>query len=289
MEPIPSSIYIFWQQQKKAASKKHKHQIRLHPMMVRWCLHLKFISSSAYDASRSSGVIILPSERTLRDYNNWMPAKPGFTADVDRQLIKESKIDEIPEYKKYVCLTFDEVKVKEGLVYNKESMDIVGFVDVGDRSEHLQAYERACNEEAQQKPQIATHILMFMVRGLFSGLCFPYTQFPCASLSADQLYPLVWECVSHLEMIGFKVLAMTADGASCNRKFMSMLQESGAKMSAGSDGIVYKVDNIYAPDNRPIFLFSDVPHLIKTTRNCWSNSFAHRKSRKLWVSNAVIM
>ena len=122
-----------------------------------------------------------------------------------------------------------------------------------------------------------------------SGLCFPYAQFLCSSLSGDQLYPLVWDCVSHLEMIGFKVLAMTADGASCNRKFMSMLQQSGAKKSASSDGIVYQIDNIYAPDNRPIFLFSDVPHLIKTTRNCWSNSFAHRNSRKLWVSDSFIV
>ena len=52
-----------------------------------------------------------------------MPAKPGFTPDVDRQLMKEAKIDEIPEYKKYV---FD--KVKEGLVYNKESMGLSTLV-----------------------------------------------------------------------------------------------------------------------------------------------------------------
>ena len=31
-----------------------------------------------------------------------MPAKPGFTPNVDRQLMKEAKIDEITEYKKYV-------------------------------------------------------------------------------------------------------------------------------------------------------------------------------------------
>ena len=187
--------YIFWDQQKEAASQKQRCQIRWHPMMIRWCLHLKFISSSAYDALRSSGIVILPSERTLRDYSNWMPAKSGFTSDVDRQLMKEAKINEIPEYKKYVCLTFDEVKVKEGLIYNKESMEIIGFVNVGDISEHLHEYERCCTEEiSQQKPQIATHILMFMVRGLFSGLCFPYAQFPCASLSGDQLYLLVWDC-----------------------------------------------------------------------------------------------
>jgi hypothetical protein len=91
--------YIFWDQQKQAASQKRRCQIRWHPMMIRWCLHLKFISSSAYDALRSSGIVILPSERTLRDYSNWMPAKPGFSADVDGQLMKEAKITEIPEYK----------------------------------------------------------------------------------------------------------------------------------------------------------------------------------------------
>ena len=34
--------------------------------------------------------------------------------------------------KKYVCLKFEEVKVKERLVYNKDSMEIIGFVDIGD-------------------------------------------------------------------------------------------------------------------------------------------------------------
>ena len=80
-----------------------------------------------------------------------------------------------------------------------------------------------------------------MVSGLFSGLCSPYAQFPCTSLSGDQLYPLVWECPRHLEMIGFKVLTMTADGTSCNLKFMRMLQESGAKNGVQPDGIVNKV------------------------------------------------
>ena len=59
--------YIFWQQQKEAASQKQRCQIRWHPMIICWCLQLKFMSSSGYDAFRSSGIVILPSERTLRD------------------------------------------------------------------------------------------------------------------------------------------------------------------------------------------------------------------------------
>ena len=70
----------FWQKQEAAASQKQRCQIRWHPMIICWCLHLQFMSSSAYDAFRSSRIVILPSECTVRD--NRMPAKPGFTPDV---------------------------------------------------------------------------------------------------------------------------------------------------------------------------------------------------------------
>ena len=191
------------------------------------------------------------------------------------------------EYQKYVGLILDEVKVKEGLVYNKESMEIIGIVDVGDLSKQLKLYEMRCTQE-EFKPQVATHILMFMVRGLFSSLCFPYAQFPCSSLTGDQLYPITitYECISHLEMLGFKVLTMTCDGVSCNRRLISMLQPSKTKENADE---LFKIDNIFASESRPIFIFSDVPHLIKTTRNCWANSFAHKRSRKLWVRNQSVM
>ncbi len=113
-----------------------------------------------------------------------------------------------------------------------------------------------------------------MVRGLFS---FPYVQFPCSSLSTYTLYALVWECVAHLETIGFKVLALTADGASCNRKFFKMHKSKSTPSP-------HKTVNLYAGEDRPIFFFSDPPHLMKTVRNCWANSYGHSYTRKLWVS-----
>ena len=105
---------------------------------------------------------------------------------------------------------------------------------------------------------------------------FPYAQFPCAAASADVLHPVVWHCIEHLEMIGLKVLALVCDGASSNRKLYKMHRD-------GTEELTYKVKNIYAEEDRPIFLVSDVPHLMKTTRNCWANSYAHSESRKLWV------
>ena len=75
---------------------------------------------------------MLPSERTLRDYTHFIKAKAGFQAEVDRQLSQETKINTIPNCQKFVCLVFDEVKIKEDLVYDKHSGELVGFVNVGD-------------------------------------------------------------------------------------------------------------------------------------------------------------
>ena len=64
--PPDSFAKIFWEQQKESLQ-KHPKQMRWHPMMIKWCIHLRMLSSSCYNSFRSSGVVRLPSERTLRD------------------------------------------------------------------------------------------------------------------------------------------------------------------------------------------------------------------------------
>lgn len=98
---------------------------------------------------------------------------------------------------------------------------------------------------------------MFMVRGLFIDLKFPYAQFATQSLTADLLFPLAWEAVQNLEAADFKVIAFVCDGASQNRKFFRM-------HSSNSKETVYETKNPYAGEPRPIYFFSDAPHLIKT-------------------------
>ena len=60
-----------------------------------------------------------------------------------------------------------------------------------------------------------------MVRGIFR-LSFPYAHFATCGITGDLLYPIVWEAIRRLEACGFKVLCITADGASPNRKFYWM-------------------------------------------------------------------
>ena len=273
--PENSFKRIFWDQHLQAVKAKDRRQIRWHPAIVKWCLHLKFISSGAYHALRQSGIIILPSERTLRDYTHWMPAKVGFMPEVDAQLVKEASISE--EKDRYCVLCWDEVKIKENLVFDKHTCELIGFTDLGSINNHLDRVQEQCqsNQSSPSHKNVATHMLLFMVRGMFTHLEFPYAHFATRGATADTLYPLVWEVVQRLERCGLNVIAFSCDGASPNWKFYKL-------HSSSSGGVVYKTRNPFCED-RYVYFICDVPHLIKTTRNCWSNSYAHKNSRALWV------
>ena len=105
-----------------------------------------------------------------------------------------------------------------------------------------------------------------MVRGLLFKLEFPFAHFATRNVTADIMFPIVWEAVRILEGLGLKVLCITADGASQNRKFFRMHDKKA--------GIVYKTPNLFSADERLLFFIADPPHLIKTVRNCWSHSAA---------------
>ena len=279
--PEGSFRRLFWDQQAKVASVADARQMRWHPIMVRWCLNLKLLSSGAYHALRSSGFVQLPSERTLNDYTHYIKSKPGFQQEVDEQLATEAGLATIPEWKKYVVLLIDEMKIKESLVYDKHSAEVIGFVDLGSFNEQLADLENKGGNDSGHAP-VATHVLALMVRGLFLPLSFPMAHFPTNKLTADKLFVIIWEAVERLERLGFKVIAITGDGASINRKFFKM--HSGTHTA-----ICYKTVNPYADDSREMFFVSDVPHLVKTTRNCWSHSYGHGYKRKLWVSFQIVI
>lgn len=182
-------------------------------------------STAAYRALRETGFLTLPSSRTLRDYTHLFEARIGIQAEVNNELAEEAKLDTLEEYQKFTCVAFDEVKVKEGLVFNKHSGQIIGFVDIGDVNDKTEQLEKSIDKP----PALAKSMLVFMVRGLFTGLCYPYAQFSCAGLDARKLYPIVWDVIRNLEMIGFKVVAATADGASANRAFLKMHHSPNSK------------------------------------------------------------
>ena len=140
--PVGSFRRLFWEEQVKAAKLSDARQMRWYPMMIRWCLNLKLLSTSAYHSMRTSGFIKLPSERTLRDYTSFLQAKVGFQDEVDKMLLQEAQLDKLPAYKRYVVLLFDEMKVSENLVYDKHQAQVIGFVQLGKVDDELAQLEQ---------------------------------------------------------------------------------------------------------------------------------------------------
>ena len=83
--------------------------------------------------------------------------------------------------------------------------------------------------------------------------------------------------IRRLHEIGLNVICIVADGAKPNRRFM----KDHSHKEGTKNGIVYKARNIYNP-SMFVYFMSDVPHLIKTTRNCWLCS-QFGGVRCLWV------
>ena len=84
----------------------------------------------------------------LRDLQK-MNIKPGFSGSIiDALTLKVQAMDQIDHN---VALVFDEMNIKQGLVYNEGTDSVEGFEDFGD---------------AGQTGYIANYAIAFMVRGL---------------------------------------------------------------------------------------------------------------------------
>jgi len=222
--PTSSFQHLFWQQQLEAASckvgvlykyssglhytltppKKDHRGMRWHPLMIRWCIYLRHQSQSAYNTLRESKCVVLPSQRTLRDYTHYIHAATGFSEEVDCQLLEAANLHTCEPREMCAILLLDEMHIRQDLAYNKNTGMLVGFVNLGGINSQLLEFEKAVQNDTTVTP-LATTMMTFMVRGLFSNLQFPYAQFPCHKIKGDLLFHPFWEAVYRLERIGLKV------------------------------------------------------------------------------------
>ena len=62
-----------------------------------------------------------------RDYTHYFKSKTGFQSEVDKMLVEEVSLGSYTDWQKYVVILFDEMKVRESLVYDKHSSQVIGF------------------------------------------------------------------------------------------------------------------------------------------------------------------
>ena len=200
---------LFWQQQKRLF-KSSTTGVRYHPMIRRFCLSLAAKSPSCYEELRNSKVLVLPSQRRLRDYRNAIRPQRGFQEKVVKEL--QSQTDSYFDVQRYVVLLFDEMKIMANLVLDKVTGELIGFTDLGDPDVNFGSLKKV--------DELATHALAFLVRGVCTELKFCVAHFATTGITAAQLMPLFWEAVAILETTcNLWVIASTSDGASPNRRF----------------------------------------------------------------------
>lgn len=124
-------------------------------------------------------------ENTERLYY-WIKLKSGFNAEVLNFIAREFKVHTLPLWKRYVTLVLDEMKIREDIVFNKTTGEILGFVDYGQGSfdDRFTELRERCKKGSQiSERTVATHMLALMVRGIFFKMDIPIAQFPTTGQS----------------------------------------------------------------------------------------------------------
>ena len=275
---------FFWEEQQKYIQSSSTG-VRYHPMVIRYCLSLAAKSSSAYEDLRynektGTGFLILPSQRRLRDYKNYIHPERGFNSKIINEL--KYKVSSFSDAEKYMVLLLDEMKVQENLVWDKHSGELIGYVDLGDPAVNYANFDKV--------DTVATHILVFMLRSIVNPLKFSLANFATTGASAAQLFPLLWKAIGICELAGLKVLAVTCDGASSNRKLFKMHSRMQRDEDINDDvDVIYRARNLYSTDGRFVYFVADQPHLLKTLRNCLASSGDGKLTRLRWNNGSFLL
>ena len=136
------------------------------------------------------------------------------------------------------------MKIQEDLVWDTNTGELIGFVDLGDTEVNYGTLAKA--------QELASHVLVFLVKSIVNPLSYSFATFATNGASSFQLFPLFWRAVAILEgTCSLQVVATVSDGASSNRAFFRM--HRGMDCEPGK-GVVYRSVNIFFPD-RFVYFF----------------------------------
>ena len=202
---------------------------------------------------------------TLTDYKNAITPSPGFNHKVIEELCKIAC--PLKGFQRFVCLSFDEMKIQENFVFDKNTERLVGFVDLGDPE---------LNYANFQEEVIAKYAFVFYVRGIASDLKYSLVYFATDGARAYQIMSIFWEAVSYLELTcRLPVVAYVCDGASPNRKFFNMHNtDVGEKLQ-------HKAQNPFCSD-RYVYIFCRCPSFDENIKELHKSGYGDGAKRLIW-------
>ena len=175
------------------------------------------------------------------------------------------RVKHFSDNEKFFVMLMDEMKIQENLVWDKHTGDPIGYVDFGDPELNYATLQKSTD--------IATHVLVFLLHSVVNPCKFSLANFATTGATSSQMFPLLWKAISICELHSLKVLAVTSDGTSPNRKLFRMHFPMTKEDDMNPDtDVTYWTVNLFSSDKRFIYSISDVPHLMKTARNCLYDS-----------------
>jgi len=178
----------------------------------------------------------LPSLSTIRKFVAGAVGRvdTGFTSVMFRLL--SLRVSSLDKADRHCVVVIDEMSLRSQLTYDKNLDRIIGYTDEG---------------------LIATHALVFMVRGLRAkwkqsiGFFFTHNTIATSTLSR-----LITECIQKLCSIGLFVRCMVCDQGATN---MAAVRDLGCTAD--------KPNFVVSGSDHVVHVIYDVPHLLKSLRN----------------------
>lgn len=163
-----------------------KRQMRWHPLVIKWCLRMFSKSHAAYEDLRESGFLKLPSGRLLSDYKNFSSPRSGWQTSTLSEMKQKFEKTKIGKRGQLGGLFFDEVKIKEGLVFDPSTFELVGFTDLDDDETNLPSVGQLNESDSKPENKLATHVLQFYFKSLFGKFDFPCAFFLTRGITAQK-------------------------------------------------------------------------------------------------------
>ncbi|KAK3915244.1 Transposable element P transposase [Frankliniella fusca] len=168
------------------------------------CILMRFRGPALYRKMQRENTLPLPSTRTIQRYLKKMSPAYGFQRATFELLAEKAK--EMPEDERHGALLLDEMKVEEGLYFNKPGLRVEGVVYM-DR-----------HTPDSDKDKTGDHALVLMFQP-FKGT---WLQTVAAMLTkgaakGKELAMIVLDAVTRLEQCLLHVDIISSDGASWNR------------------------------------------------------------------------
>ncbi|EFX64126.1 hypothetical protein DAPPUDRAFT_118526 [Daphnia pulex] len=182
----------FMMDQMKNKTKKSKNGYRWDQEVIRQCmLHAR--SPGAYEYLRKSGMVILPSPKTLRSYLGSSTMEVGVT-DIVKEAMR-AKIEELGDgLGLHVNIALDEVAIKPNETYARHADKLLGHVDM------------AGIVKAKNKEKLANKLLTFAMNGLANSFSIIVGYFLVNKMKAEEL-------------------GAVADNASTNTKMLKLINQ----------------------------------------------------------------